>query len=29
MQNGFSEVVNIHGGINAWARERDPSVPVY
>ncbi|MCY1361631.1 Sulfurtransferase [compost metagenome] len=29
MQNGFTEVVNIHGGINAWSHERDPSVPVY
>lgn len=29
MQNGFTEVVNIHGGINAWSHERDPGVPVY
>lgn len=29
MQNGFTEVVNVHGGINAWSRERDPGVPVY
>jgi rhodanese-related sulfurtransferase len=29
MQNGFSAVVNIHGGINAWSQQRDPSVPLY
>jgi rhodanese-related sulfurtransferase len=29
MQNGFTEVVNINGGINAWSHERDPSVPAY
>lgn len=29
MQNGFTEVVNIHGGINAWSHERDPGVPAY
>lgn len=29
MHNGFTEVVNIHGGINAWSHERDPSVPTY
>ncbi|MBS3995960.1 MAG: sulfurtransferase [Hydrogenophaga sp.] len=29
MNNGFTEVVNIHGGIHAWSQERDPSVPVY
>ena len=29
MQNGFTEVVNIHGGIHAWSHERDPGVPVY
>jgi rhodanese-related sulfurtransferase len=27
--NGFTRVVNIHGGIHAWSQERDPSVPVY
>ncbi len=26
---GFSQVVNIHGGIDLWSRERDPSVPLY
>jgi rhodanese-related sulfurtransferase len=29
MNQGFTEVVNIHGGIHAWSQERDPSVPVY
>ena len=29
MNNGFTEVVNIHGGINAWSHELDPMVPVY
>jgi rhodanese-related sulfurtransferase len=28
-QNGFSAVVNIQGGINAWSQQRDPGVPVY
>lgn len=27
--NGFTQVVNIEGGIDAWSRERDPAVPVY
>lgn len=27
--NGFDSVVNIAGGIHAWALERDPEVPVY
>lgn len=27
--NGFTQVANIQGGINAWATEHDPSVPVY
>lgn len=26
---GYSDVVNIAGGIEAWARDRDPSVPLY
>jgi rhodanese-related sulfurtransferase len=26
---GFTRVVNIHGGIHAWSQERDPGVPVY
>ncbi|HEX5737339.1 MAG TPA: rhodanese-like domain-containing protein [Hydrogenophaga sp.] len=29
MEQGFTEVVNVHGGIHAWAHERDPSVPQY
>ena len=29
LNNGFTQVVNIHGGIDAWSRERDPGVPVY
>lgn len=29
MSNGFSAVVNIHGGINAWSQQRDPGVPTY
>jgi rhodanese-related sulfurtransferase len=26
---GYSDVVNIAGGIAAWSRDRDPSVPLY
>ncbi len=26
---GFRKVKNLHGGINAWAREVDPSLPIY
>lgn len=29
MQHGFSDVVNIQGGINAWTHQRDPGVPLY
>lgn len=29
INNGFTAVVNVHGGIHAWSQERDPSVPVY
>ncbi len=29
MNQGFTQVVNIHGGIDLWSRERDPSVPLY
>jgi rhodanese-related sulfurtransferase len=29
MQNGFTAVVNIDGGIHAWSQARDPSVPLY
>jgi rhodanese-related sulfurtransferase len=28
-QQGYSTVANIAGGIDAWARERDPAVPRY
>ncbi len=28
-QQGFEDVSNISGGIDAWAREFDPSVPLY
>lgn len=28
-QSGFSEVVNLQGGIEAWSRQVDPQVPVY
>lgn len=27
--NGFEDVTNITGGIDAWSRERDPAVPRY
>ena len=26
---GWADVVNIAGGIEAWSRDRDPSVPLY
>jgi rhodanese-related sulfurtransferase len=29
MQNGFTHIVNVQGGINAWAGEVDPSIPTY
>jgi rhodanese-related sulfurtransferase len=29
MEQGFTDVVNVHGGINAWSHEKDPSVPTY
>ncbi|MBU2287567.1 MAG: hypothetical protein KKC85_14185 [Gammaproteobacteria bacterium] len=28
-QNGFAEVANVAGGIDAWSAERDPAVPRY
>jgi rhodanese-related sulfurtransferase len=28
-QNGFDGVVNLQGGIDAWSRQVDASVPVY
>ena len=29
MQSGFTEVVNIQGGIDAWSQQLDTSVPRY
>jgi len=29
MQCGFTQVVNLQGGINAWSQQVDPSVPLY
>lgn len=26
---GFSQVINLQGGIDAWSREVDPSIPRY
>ena len=28
-QNGFDQLANITGGIDAWSQERDPAVPRY
>ena len=28
-QSGFTGVVNLQGGINAWSQDIDPSVPCY
>ena len=28
-QHGFSKLHNLEGGINRWAREVDPEIPVY
>ncbi|MDP3309579.1 MAG: rhodanese-like domain-containing protein [Polaromonas sp.] len=28
-QSGFTAVVNLQGGIDAWARQRDTAVPLY
>lgn len=28
-QNGFADLYNLNGGIAAWSREIDPSVPLY
>lgn len=27
--NGFKQVINLYGGIDAWAREVDPTMPMY
>ncbi len=29
LQNGFEQVANIAGGIDAWSREHDAAVPLY
>jgi rhodanese-related sulfurtransferase len=29
MNQGYTQVVNIQGGIHAWALEHDPRVPLY
>jgi len=29
MNQGYTQVVNIHGGIHAWSQEKDPTVPLY
>jgi rhodanese-related sulfurtransferase len=26
---GYTDVANVAGGIDAWSRERDPGIPVY
>ncbi|KQP02083.1 rhodanese-like domain-containing protein [Pseudorhodoferax sp. Leaf265] len=28
-QQGFAQVANISGGIDAWSQQRDPSIPRY
>jgi rhodanese-related sulfurtransferase len=28
-QQGYTDVANIAGGIDAWAREHDPGIPRY
>ncbi len=28
-QHGFTSVANLAGGIDAWSREIDPSIPTY
>ncbi len=27
--NGFTRVINLTGGVDAWAKEADPSMPTY
>ena len=29
LNQGYTEVVNLHGGIHAWSQEVDPSIPQY
>ncbi len=26
---GFESIINMHGGIDAWAKQIDPSIPLY
>jgi len=28
-QNGFAELANVAGGIDAWSAQHDPAVPRY
>ncbi len=28
-QHGFEQLANVHGGIDAWARSADSSIPLY
>lgn len=28
-RHGFSRVINLAGGVDAWAKEADPSMPTY
>ncbi len=28
-QMGFSGIINLHGGVAAWARDVDPKMPTY
>ncbi len=29
LANGFNQIANLNGGINAWSIEVDPSIPTY
>jgi len=26
---GFEKIINLHGGIDAWAKQVDPTMPLY
>jgi rhodanese-related sulfurtransferase len=28
-RQGFTKVINLHGGVEAWAQQTDPSMPTY
>lgn len=28
-QNGFNNIINLSGGVDGWAKEADPAMPVY